>query len=202
MLTPPPLPVSLFAGPVAFSAEITHRTKNPKVTRLPFLKHKTLTLQVKPFYLWFLLLPLYSSTAFPACFTDSKRAVVGQAGKMCAVCGLHMELKCSVLLTLTLSSENGNVCPLLRPRHGIIAEALTQTALWFSLPDHKLCICSWPRLLAVWRHYQRWETPFFVVVVVFVVWMYECVIHCLNIICWRKLPFPCRAVKEDVKRSK
>lgn len=113
-----------------------------------------------PFYLclslsFFFFTPR-SSFGFSRPFHSSKWAVVGQTGKVCTVCGLRGELKRSVLLTLTLSSQNGNGCPLFRgPDNRVIAEALTQTVLWFSLSDHKLCICSWPCLLAVWRHYQR-----------------------------------------------
>lgn len=106
-------------------------------------------------------LPLASLLAFPALFTDPNELwlvrlekcalCVGYVGNWSALCFSHYRWALR-MATVVLCS---------RPRRRVIAEALTQTVLWFSLPDHKLCTCSWPCLLAVRRHYQRRETLFF-----------------------------------------
>lgn len=58
--------------------------------------------------------PFYRSSIFCLMLLFWLWVAVGQDGKLCTVCGLRGELKCSVLLTLMLSSQNGISCPLFK----------------------------------------------------------------------------------------
>lgn len=101
----PSTPFLCFAEPIAFSAEIIPRTKSPKVTKLPFLQHKILTLQVKkPFYFCLSFSPHTLLASFSLTIQSSKWALVVHAGKACTVCGLcgGTEVLCATHINVEL----------------------------------------------------------------------------------------------------